>query len=126
MPALPWVERQPIDPNASYFAMASRLPLRAYRFVPGFLRRTIAIRRQLALAPGLVGYGLDAQLIKRTFWTFSVWADRASLDAFAGSDPHRRMARELRSRMGESSFDFFQVEGGELPLSRRQIAARVG
>ena len=34
MPAVPWVERQPIDPSATYVAMASRLPLVAYRFIP--------------------------------------------------------------------------------------------
>ena len=48
MPALPWVQREAIDPNLTYVAMASRLPLNRYRSVPGFLRDTLAIRRQLA------------------------------------------------------------------------------
>jgi hypothetical protein len=52
--------------------MASRLPLTRYRPVPGFPRDALAIRRQLAASPGLIGYALDADLARRTFWTFSV------------------------------------------------------
>jgi hypothetical protein len=47
MAALPWAQAQTIDPNREYVAMASRLPLKAYRFVPGFLRDTLRIRCQL-------------------------------------------------------------------------------
>jgi hypothetical protein len=100
MPALPWVERQPIDPSATYVAMASRLPLAAYRFIPGFLRRT--------------------------FWTFSTWDSGESLETFAGSDPHRRLTMELRGQMKETRFERFSISGHELPLPRREIRERVG
>jgi hypothetical protein len=72
MPALPWLERQPIDPQRHYVAMASRLPLKSYLFIPGFMRETMRIRRQLGQAAGLVGYTLNAGLARKTFWTFSV------------------------------------------------------
>lgn len=68
---------------------------------------------------------LEAQIITRTFWTFLVWVDRASLESFAGTDPHRRATHELRNRTGESMFDFFLIKGGEIPLPRSQIHARV-
>ena len=42
--------------------MASRLPLKSYRSIPGFMRDTIRIRRQLGQAAGLVGYTLNAGL----------------------------------------------------------------
>jgi quinol monooxygenase YgiN len=89
MPALPWTQRRTVDPGRTYLAVASRLPLRRRRSIPGFLRDAMAIRRQLARAHGMVGYALDAELARKTFWTFSVWEDQASLDAFAASDPHR-------------------------------------
>jgi quinol monooxygenase YgiN len=89
MPALPWTQRRTVDPGRTYLAMASRLPLRRRRSIPGFLRDAMAIRRQLARADGMVGYALDAELARKTFWTFSVWEEQASLDAFAASDPHR-------------------------------------
>ena len=126
MPALPWVERQPIDPSMTYVAMASRLPLATYRSIPGFLRRTMLIRRQLSTAPGLIGYVLDAQLSKRTFWTFSIWDSRESLEAFARADPHRRLTMEIQSKMEKTRFEFFEVGGHQLPLSRSEIRAKVG
>jgi hypothetical protein len=125
MPALPWVGRQTVDPDHEYVAMASRLPLKRHRSIPSFLWDTLGIRRQLGKAPGLVGYALDAQLGAKTFWTFSVWEDRASLEAFARSDPHRRIIQRLRPVMGESRFEFFPVPGSGLPMSRAQMKAPV-
>jgi heme-degrading monooxygenase HmoA len=126
MPTLPWVERQPIDPSGIYVAMASRLPLATLRAIPGFLRRTMQISRQLSGAPGPIGYVLHAQLSKRTFWTFSVWDSNESLQAFARADPHRRLTMEIRGKMKETRFEFFKLGGHELPLSRSEIRAKVG
>src|SRR5262245_7921715 len=64
MPALPWTVIQPVDSDGDYLAMLSRLPLRKYRSVPRFLRSTQQIRKQLAAAEGLLGYTLNAQLIR--------------------------------------------------------------
>jgi len=114
VPALPWTQRQAVDPGRYYMAMASRLPLKRRRSIPGFLRATLAIRRQLARADGLVG-----------FWTFSVWQDQASLDAFAAADPHRAIIRRLRPLMGQTRFEFFQVPGSDLPLTWDQMKASV-
>ncbi|MBV9096394.1 MAG: hypothetical protein JO132_21400 [Streptosporangiaceae bacterium] len=125
MPALSWAQRQPADPDRQYLAMASRLPLKRRRSIPGFLRDTLAIRRQLARADGLVGYALDAELARKTFWTFSVWQDQASLDAFAAADPHRAIIRRLRPLMEQTCFEFFQVPGSDLPLTWEQMKAPV-
>src|SRR5215469_2944119 len=125
MPALPWTQRQEVDPTREYVAMASRLPLKRRRSIPGFLRDTLAIRGQLARADGLVGYALDAQLGRKTFWTFSVWQDQASLDAFAAADPHLAIIRRLRPLMGQTRFEFLQVPGSDLPLTWEQMKAPV-
>ena len=115
MPALPWRHRHDIAPDRVYIVMASRLPLKAHRFIPGFLADTLRIRRQLARTEGLVAYALNAQLARKTFWTYSVWIDRESLDAFAATDPHRRIIQRLRRRMGESRFEFMHLRGAEIP-----------
>jgi heme-degrading monooxygenase HmoA len=125
MPALPWTKRQAVDPGRTYLAMASRLPLRRRRSIPGFLRDAVAIRRQLARAHGLVGYALDAELSRKTFWTFSVWDDQASLDAFAASDPHRAITRRLQPLMAQTRFEFFPVLGSDLPMTWDQMKAPV-
>jgi hypothetical protein len=72
---------------------------------------------------GLVGYALDAELVHKTFWTFSVWQDRASLDAFAPSEPHRAITRRLRPLMGQTRFEFFPVSGASLPRTWDQMKA---
>src|ERR1700732_2071659 len=125
MPALPVPHRQAVDPGRTYLAMASRLPLRRRRSIPGFVRDAVAIRRQLARAHGMVGYALDAELARKTFWTFSVWEDQAGLDAFAASDPHRAIIGRLRPRMSPTRFEFFPISGSDLPLKWAQITARV-
>ena len=125
MPALPWTQRHAIEPDRTYVAMASRLPLRRHRSVPGFLRDALAIRRQLAGAAGLVGYALDAQIGRKTFWTFSVWHDQGSLDAFASSSPHRAITHRLQPLMGQTRFEFFPVQGADLPWTRDQMKAPV-
>ena len=125
MPALPWAQRQAVEPGRTYVAMASYLPLKRRRSIPGFLRDTLAIRRQLARAGGMVGYALDAELARKTFWTFSVWEDQASLDAFAASDPHRAIIRRLQPLMGPTRFEFFPVPGSGLPMTWTQMKAPV-
>ena len=125
MPALPWAQRRAVEPGRTYVAMASRLPLKRRRSIPGFLRDALAIRRQLARADGLVGYALDAELAHKTFWTFSVWEDQASLDAFASSNPHRAIIRRLRPLMEQTRFEFFQIPGSDLPLTWDQMKAPV-
>jgi hypothetical protein len=125
MPALPWTQRRAADPGRTYLAMASRLPLRRRRSIPGFLRDTAAIRRQLARADGMVGYALDAELARKTFWTFSVGDVQARHDAFASSDPHRAIIRRLRPLMGQTRFEFFQIPGSDLPLTWDQMKAPV-
>jgi hypothetical protein len=105
--------------------MASYLPLKRARSIPGFLRDAMAIRRQLSRADGMLGYALDAELGRKTFWTFSVWEDQASLDAFASSDPHRAIIGRLRPLMGPTRFEFFQIAGSDLPLTWDQMKAPV-
>ena len=61
MPAIPWTRVSEAAEDVDCVVMASRLPLGSYLQVPFFLRRTIAIRGQLAKGDGLVGYALDAQ-----------------------------------------------------------------
>jgi hypothetical protein len=125
MPALPWRQFQPVEPGRQYAAMASRLPLRAHRSVPGFLLDAMRIRGQLAHAPGLVGYALDAQPARKTFWTFSVWEDEASLTRFAAAEPHHGLTKDLAPLLRPTHFEFFPIAGRELPLDWERVRRRL-
>jgi hypothetical protein len=124
MPALPWSTRRQVDNDRQYTAMASRLPLKSFWSLPGFMRDTLRIRRQLTNSPGLVGYSLNAHLFGKTFWTFSVWESEDALRTFSGTDPHRTIITQLRPKMDTTKFEFFSIAGSEVPLAWEQIIAR--
>jgi heme-degrading monooxygenase HmoA len=125
MAQFPWRPNRQLEPARSYVVMASQLPLKRYGSIPRFMRDTLTVRRQLRTAPGLVGYALLAEMTRKTFWTFSVWEDRASLELFATSDPHARIIQGLRPKMEKTSFTFVDVDGSELPWRWDEVRARL-
>ncbi len=125
MPTLPWISFGEADPTRDYVVLASRLPLARFRDIPMFLRATLAIRRQLARADGLLGYGLDARLLRRTFWTLSVWRDEDAVAAFARADPHEAHVARIRPRMNSTTFVTWDVQGARLPVTWTQARQRV-
>lgn len=98
----------------THTVMASRLELRSPRYLVRFLRATLAIRRQLATAPGLVGYKLRARLHRVTFFTLSAWEDENGLSTFAKSDPHATLVAQLKAKgaMRGAQFVTWQVDAG--------------
>jgi hypothetical protein len=125
MAQFPWKQRTPIAPGRDYAVMASKLPLKGHQSIPGFMKDTLAIRQQLRHAPGLVGYALLAELAGKTFWTFSVWENRDSLDEFARSSPHDQIIRALRPKMGRTVFKFDDVDGSQLPWGWEEVKLRL-
>ena len=125
MPAIPWTSFIDADPEQNYLVMASRLPLRSYRHIPQFLRLTRAVQRQLATTEGLVGYALNAQLTKKTFWTVSAWVDEKHLGNFARAMPHVNVIRQLRPHMAPTNFVTWTARGAELPVSWDEAMTRV-
>jgi quinol monooxygenase YgiN len=125
MPAFPWIRLADADPDGDYVIMASRLPLRRYRNIVGFLRATRAIRAQLAAAEGVVGYTLDAKPLRKTFWTLSAWESDEALDRFARTDPHRSRIADIRPHMLPTTFVRWSLPGKELPPKWAQARRRV-
>ena len=125
MPAIPWKTFMNVDPQREYLVMASRLPLQSYRHIPKFLRLTRAVQRQLATTEGLVGYALNAQLAKKTFWTVSAWVDDEHLGTFAHAMPHANVIRQLRPHMAPTNFVTWTARGTELPVLWDAAMARV-
>jgi len=125
MPPLPWTTISTPDPLRTYVGFATELPLTRHRHIPGFLRDTLRVRRQLADAPGLVGYSLLARLGAKTFCTVSVWEDESALRAFAAAEPHRSITRRSPGRMGASRFETFAVAGTDVPLRWEDVRRRL-
>ncbi len=116
MPAIPWSRHAGVDSSTDVVVMASRLPLKRHRSIPGFLSATMKIRGQLGRADGLVGFALDADLVHAVFWTVSAWRSRESLDQFAGQNPHRTIISSIRPRMAPTTFVFWTYPADLLPV----------
>jgi quinol monooxygenase YgiN len=116
VPALPWKSLSDAPPDAELTAMASRLPLHSHASIVSFLSATLKIRKQLAQAPGLVGYALDAHIAKKTFYTLSAWTSREALDEFARTDPHHTLIVAIRPKMDQTEFVFWTCSTGDVPL----------
>jgi heme-degrading monooxygenase HmoA len=125
MPALPWKRIGEVGPDTELTMMASRLPLQSRLRIPGFMTATLRIRRQLAEAPGLVGYALDAELFAKTFWTVSAWRSNEQLEAFAATDPHRSDVERVRSHMDPTTFVFWTATAGDLPIGWDEVRRRI-
>jgi len=98
-----------------HLALLSYLPLQRFRLIPRFLIYASAIEGQLRDARGLVGYSLQAQVLRRRFWTLSVWEGERSLMEFVGRSPHGQMMCLLAPHMGGTKFTRWKLKGSAIP-----------
>jgi hypothetical protein len=126
MPTLPWTPAGTADsgtagaetaPDVTVFA--SRLELRSYRDVPGFLRAAMRLRCEVHRTPGALGVSLLAQPTRKTFWTLSAWIDGGALDGFVATPAHVAVMRRYHDRLAGTGFVSWSVPAGELPAPQR-------
>ena len=120
----PWIMFGTPDKNREYFALLSSLPLNKYRAIPGFLRFSSQIQKQLRATPGVIGYSLRAKLLSRNFWTLSAWADEKALTDFVAKIPHEQAMQAMMPHMGPTKFTKWKVLGSALPLQWEEAMRR--
>lgn len=113
----PWKPLRPIEADREYLALISYLPLKTYRKIPAFIRYAQQVQQQLASTPGVAGYSVQAQLLRRRFWTLSAWESEAALIDFVRRAPHSGVMRALAGQIGKTSITKWKVKGSELPLA---------
>ncbi|MBM3939477.1 MAG: hypothetical protein FJ318_01010 [SAR202 cluster bacterium] len=89
--------------NQPYLHVATFLPVRRFRDVPAFIRLALASKRQAEAAPGHVASALKASLLKRRFWTVSVWRGRAAMVANTRNAPHSHAVARMADWAGEGA-----------------------
>ena len=104
MPATPWQGFGTPDPNGTYVALASYLPLKSFAGLFPLIRYAVQVIQQLGKAEGLLGYWLFAHPFSKQFWTLSVWRDEAALQAFVTNPPHIRIMTSLSPYMDKTKF----------------------
>ena len=119
MPEIKWthVEKEKTDPGREYIALITYLPLTTHFIIPKFLYLTGQIQKQLAESDGAIGYALIAYILKKEFWTMSVWEDDDSLSKFVKTGAHLKTMRELSRYLSDKrKFVKVNIKGSEIPL----------
>ena len=120
-----WKQIATVEPDREYVAFTSCFFLKSPRRVFKFLARTGPIERQIAGAPGIVGWSLAANLLKLEFYTLSAWEDAESLRSFAAGGQHGQTSREFEDGLRRKSVLVrYSARGSELPLSWKDALRR--
>ena len=100
------VEMDQAGSTTEFICGATFLWVRRWRDVIPFLRTSSGVQKQLKESSGLVRYGLRTRFLRKRYWTYSVWEDQASLDAFLRAEPHATAMKKLSRwvRPGDAAF----------------------
>lgn len=91
------------------------------RFQAGVDRIMASLERE----PGLVGFSLRRHLWRDEFWTFTVWADKASRDAFLASRAHAGAVATAGDTLAWERYAHFEMPAADLPPRWSDVLARV-
>ncbi|KAA0017007.1 hypothetical protein [Antrihabitans cavernicola] len=105
--------------------MATKVRLQSRRHLPRNVVEFRRVRRTLLRGPGCVGVGVMAVPSIATFWSFSAWADRASLDTAIGHHRETTMTATLSGRVAISLVVVYTVPTGEVPPHWGEVQARL-
>jgi heme-degrading monooxygenase HmoA len=93
---------------------ATRLRVRAWRFLPGFVIQALRSNRQARRADGNLGTLLLAEA-HRTFWTLTAWNDEAAMRKFMLAGPHGSKMKKLMTWCDEAAVAHWTQANSELP-----------
>ena len=96
------------------FVSITRLRVRRWRYLPGFLIQSLRAALQAKRATGNLAVSVlrDAG---RAFWTRTVWRDEAAMRAFMRSGVHRRIMARLPEWCDEAALVRWVQDAGEPP-----------
>jgi len=96
------------------FVSITRLRVRAWRFLPEFLWRAFASRRQAQRSTGFV-QGVVTTAPGRAFWTATVWSDEASMRRFRDTAAHKATMPRLLDMCDEAAVAQWMQDDDRLP-----------
>jgi hypothetical protein len=89
--------------QTNYIHVATFLPLKRWRYMLSFQRLSSKVLKQINESEGAINYAVKGNLIRKHFWTLSIWKDQNSLRQFIGTDPHATAVRKFTEWAGEGS-----------------------
>jgi len=96
------------------FVSVTRLRVRSWRYVPGFLIQSSRAARQAKRTAGSLAVSVlrDAD---RAFWTRTVWRDEGAMRTFMQSGVHRRVMARLPEWCDEAALAHWVQDASEPP-----------
>lgn len=96
------------------FASVTRLRIRRFYFLPGFLWYTLRAQRQAEHAPGFHGGRLlvDAH---STYWTLTLWDNERAMKAFRGTSAHGKVMPKLANWCDEAAYSHWEPQEEIVP-----------
>ena len=96
------------------FVSITRLRVRVWRYLPGFVIQSLRAARQAKFADGSLAVSVlrDAD---RAFWTRTVWRDEACMRSFMRSGVHRRIMARLPEWCDEAALTHWVQDANEPP-----------
>lgn len=107
------------------YVSITRLRIRDDVYLEEFMADSMDIYGQAEAAAGNLGVDVLVE-VANTFWTRSVWTDRAAMRGFMTSDKHAASMPDLRVWCDEAHVAHWEQEGAELPPwdeAHRQLLA---
>jgi hypothetical protein len=92
----------------------TRLRVRSWRYLPGFLVQSLRALVQAKFASG----NLSASVLRDAhfaFWTRTIWSEEAAMRAFMQSGVHRRIMPRLRDWCDEAAVVHWLTEDAQPP-----------
>ena len=96
------------------FVSITRLRVRFWRDVPGFLIQSFRSARQAKRATGNLAVSVLRDT-HRAFWTHTVWRDEAAMRSFMRSGVHRRVMARLPDWCDEAALVHWVQDADEPP-----------
>lgn len=112
---LPWATLRPPERGREYVVLVSVLRLTSFRTVPAFFSYSNRIQGQLKRSPGLIGFSLNAHLLRKMFWTLSVWESPEAIADFVNESPHREIMAALKGKIRDPRFIQWRISGFQCP-----------
>jgi hypothetical protein len=92
----------------------TRLRVRSFRYLPGFLWDTLQSVRQVQRSSGFLGGRLLVNA-GYVFWTMTAWQDEAAMNAYRTSGAHRQAMPKLLNWCDEAAVVHWIQESAEIP-----------
>ena len=96
------------------FVSVTRFRLRSFRFIPSFVRHTLATVDQIRRSNGFIEGSLLADR-RLAFWTVTIWRDGMDMRGYMTGGAHLRAMPLLIDWCDEASIVHWQQPGGDVP-----------